>query len=133
MTAVTLRDLMRTVVGDHGGVGPLHAYRAFDRSRDPSPVAFIDVVIIPPGTSVGLHQHGDDQETYVILRGRGTMTVDERTFPVAAGDLVRNPAYGRHGLVNDGDEDLHLLVFEVAPAPPADPAGDGGPHTDGSP
>lgn len=121
-TVERLPDLMRTVVNDHGGVGPLHAYRAFDRTRDPSPVAFIDLVIIPPGTSVGLHQHADDQETYVILRGGGTMTLDEASFPVAAGDLIRNRAYGRHGLVNDGDEDLHLLVFEVAPAPP-----DGGP------
>ncbi|WP_027342107.1 cupin domain-containing protein [Hamadaea tsunoensis] len=111
-----LADLMRTVHNDHDGVGALYAYRAFDRAASPSGIAFIDLVILPPGSSVGLHRHGDDEETYVILRGSGTMTLDDETFPVTAGDLIANHAYGRHGLVNDGHEDLHLLVFEKAPA-----------------
>ncbi|MFI7135080.1 cupin domain-containing protein [Nonomuraea sp. NPDC050153] len=109
---------MRTVSGDHGGAGSLNAWRAYDRSRGTSPIAFIDLVILPAGSSIGLHRHGDDEETYVVLRGCGTMTLGEESFPVRAGDVINNPAYGTHGLVNDGDEDLHLLVFELAPETP---------------
>jgi mannose-6-phosphate isomerase-like protein (cupin superfamily) len=111
-----LTELMRIVHNDHGGVGSLRAYRAFDRTRHTSGIAFIDLVVLPSGSSIGLHQHGDDQETYVILSGSGVMTLDGSEHRVGPGDLIRNAPYGRHGLVNDGTEDLHLLVFEIAPA-----------------
>lgn len=111
-----LPDLMRTVHNDHGGIGSLRVYRAYDRTRHTSGVAFIDLVVLPPGSSIGLHQHGDDHETYVVLRGSGVMTANDAQSRVGPGDLIRNPRYGRHGLHNDGTEDLHLLVFEVAPA-----------------
>lgn len=111
-----LPELMRTVHNDHGGIGSLQAYRAYDRDRHTSTVAFIDLVVLPPGSSIGVHQHGDDHETYVVLRGSGVMTVDDAQSRVGPGDLIRNRRYGRHGLHNDGTEELHLLVFEVTPA-----------------
>ncbi|BCJ66309.1 cupin domain-containing protein [Polymorphospora rubra] len=109
------RDLMREVTGDHGGTGTIRVHRAFDRAYAPAGVAFVDLVVLPPGTSIGLHRHGDDQETYVILRGAGRMTLDGDTFDVVAGDVVVNRPYGEHGLANSGADDLHLLVFEIAP------------------
>jgi len=120
MTVRRLESLMRVVDNDHGGTGALHVYRAYDRMREPSAIAFIDVVAIPPGSSIGLHQHGDDEETYVVMRGKGEMTVDGAVFSVGAGDVIRNRPYGHHGLINCGDEDLQLLVFETAPAQGAD-------------
>ncbi len=117
MSVQRLEDLMRQVFNDHGGDGYLHAYRAYDCTRQASGVAFIDLVVVPPGSSIGLHQHGDDVETYIILRGTGSMIIDGETFPVRTGDVVPNHSYGHHGLANDGDEDLHLLVFEISPAP----------------
>jgi mannose-6-phosphate isomerase-like protein (cupin superfamily) len=111
-----LQDLMRTVHNDHGGYGALHVYRAYDRARSSSGVAFIDLVVLPPGSSIGVHQHGDDRETYVILRGNGVMSIDGATASVRSGDLIRNGHNARHGLFNSGSEDLHLLVFEIVPA-----------------
>ncbi|MGV9214379.1 cupin domain-containing protein [Micromonospora sp. RB23] len=110
-----LESLMRTSVGDHGGVGELRVYRAYDRDTAPADVAFIDLVVLPPGSSIGLHRHGDDQETYVLLRGEATMRRGAEEFRVRAGDLVINPPHTVHGLVNDSSEDVRLLVFEIAP------------------
>jgi quercetin dioxygenase-like cupin family protein len=108
-------SLLRTVSGDHGGVGELHVHRAFDRSTSDGEVAFIDLVIVPPGSTIGEHRHGDDRETYVILRGTATMIRDGERFAVCTGDVIVNSPWGVHGLINDSDADVHLLVFEVAP------------------
>ncbi|MDX5573760.1 cupin domain-containing protein [Streptomyces griseus] len=114
------RDLFVEKERDHGGTGALLAHRAYSREEasadTPAGVAFIDVVILPPGVSIGLHTHGDDAETYIILRGAGLMHRDGGEFRVETGDVVHNRPYGTHGLVNDGEEELHLLVFEIAPA-----------------
>ncbi|MEU5218569.1 cupin domain-containing protein [Streptomyces sp. NPDC020807] len=107
--------LLRAVTSDHDGIGTIHVHRAFDRMRAPAGVAFIDLVVLPPGTSIGTHRHGNDEETYVVLAGRGRMTVDDEEFAVGPGDVVVNRPFGRHGLANDSEADLHLLVFELAP------------------
>ncbi|GAB3079001.1 cupin domain-containing protein [Micromonospora schwarzwaldensis] len=115
MSLPNLDQLMRTVVADHGGVGELRAHRAYDRSTAVAGVAFIDLVVVPPGSSIGLHRHGDDQETYVLLRGEATMHRGGEEFRVRAGDVVVNPPHTVHGLLNDSPADVHLLVYEIAP------------------
>ena len=107
--------LLREVTGDHGGTGTIRAHRAYPGAGARAPIAFIDLVVLPPGTSIGLHRHADDEETYVILSGRGRMTLDGEEFTVRAGDLVPNRPYGEHSLANDGDEDTTLLGFEGGP------------------
>ncbi|MFF4579739.1 cupin domain-containing protein [Streptomyces sp. NPDC001389] len=107
--------LLREVTGDHGGNGTILAHRAYRREEAPAPIAFVDLVVLPPHTSIGSHRHADDQETYVILSGRGRMTLDGVEFDVREGDVIPNRPYGEHGLANDGDTELKLLVFEVGP------------------
>ncbi|WP_328875726.1 cupin domain-containing protein [Streptomyces sp. NBC_00287] len=107
--------LLREVTGDHGGNGTILAHRAYLKEGARAPVAFIDLVVLPPHTSIGLHRHADDEETYVILSGRGRMTLDGEEFTVRSGDVVPNRPYGEHGLANDSDADLTLLVFEIGP------------------
>ncbi|WP_405014791.1 cupin domain-containing protein [Kitasatospora sp. NBC_01539] len=107
--------LLRAVTSDHGGAGTIHAHRAYRRDGAPAGIAFIDLVVLPPHTSIGLHRHADDQETYVILTGRGRMTLDAEEFEVRAGDVVTNRPYGEHALANHTEDDLQLLVFEMGP------------------
>ena len=75
---------------------------------------FIHDDILPPGTSVGVHRHTDDQEYYIILSGRGAMTLDGQQVDVAAGDIAAVFPGGSHGLVNNSSEVLHLIVISVA-------------------
>jgi len=104
--------VLRTVTNDHGGDGPILVHRAY-----PVPsvgrVQHVDLVVVPPGSSIGVHQHGDDQETYVVLRGRARMRWNGRDVAVRGGDLVTNPPFGEHGLVNESGEDVHLLILET--------------------
>jgi mannose-6-phosphate isomerase-like protein (cupin superfamily) len=73
----------------------------------------------PPGSQQPLHRHPDHEQVYVIVRGRGTMTIDAEAQEVAAGTLVFVPPGAEHAIRNDGPE---LLSYVSATAPPFDPA-----------
>ncbi|MFC4030776.1 cupin domain-containing protein [Streptomyces polygonati] len=119
------QDLLADVAHCHDGTGVIRAHRILQRLPAPAGVDFIDLAVLPPGTSIGVHRHKDDEETYVILAGTGTMTLDDEEFTVRAGDVVVNRAFGRHGLVNAADHDLRLLVFQTGPATAGQPRQDG--------
>lgn len=77
---------MRAEPSPHGGSGEVRIFRAFERGPDSGTAEFIHFVVVPPGSTIGRHRHGDDSEWYVILEGSGTMAVDGRKVPVAGGD-----------------------------------------------
>ena len=127
------RGLLRTIVGDHGGAGEIHVYRAFGADqtagrgergsdafecREVAHVVHIDLVVVPSGSSIGLHRHGADQETYIVLRGEARMHVSGEEFVVVAGDVITNASFSEHGLINESDGAVHLLVYQVAPVVP---------------
>ncbi|MFF6787882.1 quercetin dioxygenase-like cupin family protein [Streptomyces filamentosus] len=109
---VNLGKLFSPKPHDHGGRGTILAHRILSRDGGGPGASFIDLAVLPPGTSIGRHRHGRDRETYVVLSGSGVMYRDGAEFRVSAGDVVVNEPYGEHGLSNDADADLALLVFE---------------------
>jgi mannose-6-phosphate isomerase-like protein (cupin superfamily) len=108
-----LRDLLVGKEHDHGGDGTILAHRVFSRAEGGVGAEFVDLAVLPPGTSIGRHRHGADRETYLVLSGSGVMYRDGARFRVGTGDLVVNRPHGEHGLVNDSTDELWLLVFEV--------------------
>jgi mannose-6-phosphate isomerase-like protein (cupin superfamily) len=98
----------------HGGTGLISSVRIAAAGQLAGSCAWIDYAELPPGTSIGDHRHPDDEEEYyLVLGGSGTMRLEDEIFPVGAGDLVRNPAGGLHGLTNTGDDALRLFVFAL--------------------
>jgi oxalate decarboxylase/phosphoglucose isomerase-like protein (cupin superfamily) len=96
----------------HDGTGVIHAVRIATAAQLSPGCEFIDYAIVPPGTSIGDHRHAPhEEEFYLVLSGTGTMRLEDETFPVSAGDLIRNLPGGLHGLANDGIEDLRLFIF----------------------
>lgn len=69
--------------------------------------------LLPPGASIGYHRHQTIEETYVIIKGSGRMTVDDETAEVFAGDSIPNKLGGAHGIYNHAQEDLELFVMTV--------------------
>lgn len=98
----------------HEGVGEIRFARLAQRSELSGTCNFIDLAVLPPGSSIGRHRHREDEEEfYLVLEGRGRMWRDGQSFEVRAGDLVRTPPGGAHGLENPGPGELRLFVFEV--------------------
>lgn len=96
----------------HDGEGPYDLYEIWTKSDLKSNTDFIDRMVIKPGSVVGYHQHANNEEMYIVLEGRGTITIDGHKRAVSKGDMVLNPPGGSHGLVNDSDGDIDVLVFQ---------------------
>ena len=59
-----------------------------------------------------LEEHIDPyEEIYFILSGEGTMRVGDDRRKVKTGDAIWIPTGDVHGLVNESDEDLEILVM----------------------
>ena len=98
----------------HGGSGPVGLYEIWSKSDFKSDIDFLDRVVVPPGSTIGTHRHGNNEEMYVVLNGRGTMTLNGEEVTIKTGDMILNPAFGEHGLVNDSDANIDLLVIQVS-------------------
>lgn len=63
-----------------------------------------------PGQLHEPHTHCDRDKLYVVLRGRGELTIGDETTNVEAGDVGLAPADVVHSLRNPGPERLVVLV-----------------------
>lgn len=106
----------------HGGSGTLRCLEMLADYQRPRPgIKFYHDNVLPPGAGIGEHRHTKDEEIYIFLEGRGTMTVDGQDEPVGPGDVCLTRQGHSHALRNDGPEPLHFLVLGVV-LPPAEPA-----------
>ena len=81
-----------------------------------SPHLFYDVYCLLPGQAQKVHAHEDSDKVYYVLRGTGRFTVGEEDRDLGAGDAVIARAGENHGVRNETQEDLVLLVT-MAPRP----------------
>lgn len=104
-----------------------------DRSHQPAPVRrlyeteappertclrtiqFVHHMAIPPGGRhvAELHIHPDAEELVVILRGAGTMILDNKSHSVRAEDVIYIPPGAEHELRNTSDDLLCCLFINV--------------------
>jgi mannose-6-phosphate isomerase-like protein (cupin superfamily) len=97
----------------HGGMGHVLTKRVEETGRLGA-ANFIDLTIVPAESAIGHHRHTEDnEEIYIIVSGKGRMTLDGRTFEVGPGDVIVNSAGGAHGLENTAPEDMRIVVIEV--------------------
>jgi len=104
----------------HGGVGQIRFARLIG-SEELSPSSamdFVDHARIPPGSSIGAHRHDASTEVYVVLEGKARYLAGEDWIRVGPGDVLLNDG-GRHALINDGVEEVEILVFQARSADPA--------------
>jgi mannose-6-phosphate isomerase-like protein (cupin superfamily) len=96
----------------HGGAREISFARVVTRAR--GSIRFIDLSVLGPGADIGCHTHDvDNEELYVVVSGKGLMTLDGQEFDVGPGDVILNRPGGTHGLRNTGEEDLRIVVIEV--------------------
>jgi mannose-6-phosphate isomerase-like protein (cupin superfamily) len=109
---IRFRDQKLAAHVAHAGIGHIFAHRAASPANGLNG-HFIDCVVMPPGTSIGVHTHeSDNEEVYIILKGRGRMTIGTTERDVEHGDVIVNPPGGTHGLYNQGPENIELIVIE---------------------
>ena len=70
------------------------------------------------GSMQAVHGHPDNEQVYVIVRGRGVMQIGDEMKEVGEGTLVFIPPGAGHAIKNTSDDPL---VFVSATSPPFDP------------
>jgi uncharacterized cupin superfamily protein len=126
MTVIRLDTLALEQVVAHDGVGSIGFVRLSERFPLRGDWIFVDFARVPPGATVGLHQHAADEELYVVVRGSGIATTNGVEEPIAAGSVLVNPPHAVHGIRNDGTEPLEFVVLKVTAThgPTGEPAPD---------
>jgi quercetin dioxygenase-like cupin family protein len=64
----------------------------------------------PPGTGPGLHRH-PYEETFIVVEGTVTFTVDGEAVEAQGGQIVIAPAGAPHKFVNSGEGLLRLVTI----------------------
>ena len=98
----------------HDGVGSVEVQHVFERADFQGAWDHALRVVMPAGTSIGAHTHEQNEEMYIILRGKGLMLTNGQEQRVGPGDMILNPPGGTHGLANDSDSDIELLIIQAS-------------------
>jgi mannose-6-phosphate isomerase-like protein (cupin superfamily) len=81
-----------------------------------SPHLFYDAYCLLPGQSQRVHAHESSDKVYYVLRGAGRFTVGDEERDLGEGNAVIARAGDPHGVRNETQEDLVILVT-MAPRP----------------
>jgi len=102
------------IEGAHQGKGKLKFRRIWSHEPFKTNWGFIDHILLPPDTSIGYHRHNTIEECYIILGGKGRMTVDDETIDVFVGDAIPSKLGGCHGIYNNSNDYLEVLNMAVS-------------------
>jgi mannose-6-phosphate isomerase-like protein (cupin superfamily) len=119
-TFMTMRldtALLRPVEAMLGGKGAVQYRRALSPSVFLGPWAYVDHLVLPPGTTVGPHTDPDFGAFYYVLDGSGRVTIGGETAPIVRGDAIPLRLKTAKTFENTGTTPLALLVVGVASDP----------------
>lgn len=69
--------------------------------------------VLPPNTELPyFHVHEQNEETYIILQGDGDFQVDEDSFPISEGSVIRVAPKGVRGMRNTSDKPMIYVVIQ---------------------
>lgn len=103
---VSDKEVLETTYLAHGGA---IAQMILDR-RTLKEIGFLAIARLAPGKEIEAHVD-PMEEIYFVLSGSGEMRVDEEARQVRPGDATWIPMGSAHSLLNNGQEDLVVLVI----------------------
>jgi mannose-6-phosphate isomerase-like protein (cupin superfamily) len=77
-------------------------------------------VTLPPGKKSVKHFHADSEESYLILSGKATVILDEKTLTLTEGDALLIAPGEVHQIINKNEADLLFLAICVPAWQPED-------------
>lgn len=73
----------------------------------------ISISVLPPkGEFPFFHAHKQNEETYIFISGKGKFQVDDVSFDISEGSVVRVATAGSRNLINTSDEEMVYIVVQ---------------------
>ncbi|MBA4389048.1 MAG: cupin [Verrucomicrobia bacterium] len=102
---VEVREKMR------GGDGAITFQHYFDKTEMGAKTRLCTKLTLPPGASIGTHQHDNEDEVFLILSGSGVIDDGKTKTKVSAGDATLTKNGESHSVRNDGNVPLEIAAL----------------------
>jgi mannose-6-phosphate isomerase-like protein (cupin superfamily) len=93
-----------------GGTGTVTVSHFFKTEEITAKTRLCANLTIPPGASIGAHQHNGEDEVYIVTRGTGLLDDGKSITQVAAGDAILTGNGESHSISNNGTTDLEIIA-----------------------
>ena len=93
-----------------GGAGSVTFRHLFKKDEIAAKTRLCAALTLPPGASIGAHQHDGEDEVYYILKGVGLLDDGKTRTTVSVGDAVLTGRGESHAIANAGDSDLEIMA-----------------------
>lgn len=93
-----------------GGTGSVTVQHYFKPEEITAKTRLCARLRLPPGASIGTHQHEGEDEVYIILSGEGLLDDGHTKTPVHTGDAVLTGNGESHAIANTGTTDLEMVA-----------------------
>jgi mannose-6-phosphate isomerase-like protein (cupin superfamily) len=115
-TFMTMRldqTLLRPAAAPLAAKGTVQYRRALPPSVFVGPWAYVDHLVLAPGSATAPQSHQEIGEFYYVMNGEGTVKVGAETAPIRPGDAVPIQLNETKSFENAGTAPLELLVVGV--------------------
>ncbi len=93
-----------------GGEGSVEITHMFQKEELTGKARLCAKLTLNPGSTIGLHEHSNEEEIFYIIKGKGLAFDNGVTREVKAGDAILTVGGTSHSVNNTGDEPLELLA-----------------------
>ncbi len=101
------KDVMHQMRGGEGNVEITHMFKKEELKGKARLCAKIKV---NPGSSIGLHEHVDEEEIFYIIRGKGIFDDNGVETDLSVGDAIITGDGAAHSVKNNGQEPLEMVA-----------------------
>ncbi len=70
-------------------------------------------VTLEPDCSIGHHEHNNETEFYIIIKGEATVNDNGELVPCKAGDVIVTPDGCGHSIANTGSENMEMMAVII--------------------